>query len=273
MAVADRVGGRRGQRARGLEQLVVGVLALQRRLGVAGPDRAPVHAAEGDARLLDGAVVVEGDDGRDTAHRQLAVAAGLLDERRAGARAAATGIRSATASSSGASALVKGPVKKSSAAMVRSPRVLAATTSPSAASSAAGSSAEGSANATLPTAVPRRRTDGWATCRTASANTGTPVAHVRRRLAGALAGDGADPHRAVLAGDRGELADPVDVDQHGRRGEPGVHQPDEALAARERPGFGPVLGEVGQCLVHAPGSEVGERRQVSLTPHLSVQRV
>jgi hypothetical protein len=85
------------------------------------------------------------------------------------------------------------------------------------------------------------------------------VAHVRRRLAGALAGDGPDPHRAVLPGDGGELVDAVDVDEDGRRREPGVHQPDEALAARERPGFGAVLREVGQCLVHAPRSEIGER--------------
>jgi hypothetical protein len=88
--------------------------------------------------------------------------------------AAIVGIRSATASSSGWSALVKGPVKKSSASITRSPRVLRATTWPSRASSAVGSSADGSANATLPTAVPRCRTDGWATCPTASANSGAP---------------------------------------------------------------------------------------------------
>ena len=90
--------------------------------------------------------------------------------------AVVTGTSTATTISPGASDVVNGPVKKSSASTVRSPERLRTTTRPSRASSAVGSSADGSANATLPTTVPRLRTGACATWAPASASRGACAA-------------------------------------------------------------------------------------------------
>src|SRR5437764_915285 len=80
--------------------------------------------------------------------------------------AARSGKRASTSNSSGASAVVMTPLKKSAAAMVRAPRTLRATSSASSVAATKHHSEAGSACARLPQNVPRVRIGWCATCRT-----------------------------------------------------------------------------------------------------------
>ncbi len=82
------------------------------------------------------------------------------------------GTRASTRSSSGRSAVVNGPSKKSRAAIVRVPDFDLATRSASMASMTAPQSPDGSAWASEPHTVPRFRTSGSETCGAASAMVG-----------------------------------------------------------------------------------------------------
>ncbi len=73
-------------------------------------------------------------------------------------------------------------------------------------------------------------------------------------------GERADRHVGALVADVGELGDPAEVDQHGRRGEPQLHQRQQRLAAGQVLGVLAVLGRQGKGLVHGRGPGVGKRR-------------
>ena len=83
------------------------------------------------------------------------------------------GTRTSVSSSSGASADSRKPVKKSPAAMTRSPPGPLATMDPPSASTVAGRSEAGSLWAIEPPMVPRWRTCGSPTCEAAWARSGT----------------------------------------------------------------------------------------------------
>ena len=67
--------------------------------------------------------------------------------------------------------------------------------------------------------------------------------HVGGPLDPPVPGERADPYPGGVGGDRVERADPVDVDDHGGRGEPHVEQRDEALPARQHLPIGPGRGQ------------------------------
>jgi hypothetical protein len=56
------------------------------------------------------------------------------------------------------------------------------------------------------------------------------------------AGERADGHVGALVADVGQLGDPAEVDEHGRRGEPQLHQREQRLPARQVLGVLAVLG-------------------------------
>ena len=84
--------------------------------------------------------------------------------------------------------------------------------------------------------VPRLRIGGCAMNGIVSASSGARSATERAPLHRALPGHGADAEPAAPSRDVAELGEPVQVDQHRRRGEPEVHRRDQALPARERLG-------------------------------------
>ena len=68
--------------------------------------------------------------------------------------------------------------------------------------------------------------------------------------------EGADPQLIVLDRNPGQPVDPVDVDQGFRLGQPQLHHRDQAVAAREHPGFGPEPGQQLERMLHARRSLV-----------------
>jgi hypothetical protein len=85
-------------------------------------------------------------------------------------------------------------------------------------------------------------------------------------LGRALAGRRADADRAVLGLDRVQALDAVDVDDHGRRREARVHQPDEALPAGEHAGVVAVPGEMVDRLREGARRDVVERSRFQREP-------
>ncbi len=73
-----------------------------------------------------------------------------------------------------------------------------------------------------------------------------------------MAGEGA--HRDVITGiaDVGEFVEATDVDEHGRRSQPQLHQREERVTASEEFGFVAVLGQEGDGLLGRLGPLVVE---------------
>ena len=214
--------------------------AFEERLGLGQADRPGGDAAGRDRDIRGAAVRRRADDGADRRDRIVAVAAGDLVERRAGACRRAPGNAPRRSISPGFRDVVMWNWKKSSAAIVRRPSGPSATTLPPVSTSTIGISAAASAWQRLPTTVPRLRIGMCATCAIASRISG---------LARWTASLSSSSRWRVIAlttilpssiDDAGQAGDVLDVDETGRAGEAEVHRRDQALAAGEhhRAGIG-----------------------------------
>ncbi len=83
----------------------------------------------------------------------------------------------------------------------------------------------------------------------------------RHRVAQDIGVPGRGPDRDLPIGhaDEGQLAEPVDVDQMSRRGQPHIQQRHKGLAAREHLAVWPDRGEDLDRLGHGLGPRVAER--------------
>ena len=145
--------------------------------------------------------------------------------------------RTATISSSGASALRFGPTRKSVSASMRAPPALRSSTCAPATSSGGSASPAGEAVARLPPIVPRFRICGDPTVREAPGE--------RRQFGGQLAlhqfgvGDaGAEDELVALAPPRAQLVDARQVEHAGRPVEVEVQLDEHIGATRQRPAVG-----------------------------------
>jgi hypothetical protein len=86
--------------------------------------------------------------------------------------------------------------------------------------------------------------------------------HLRLQHVGGLQlpvpGEGADGHLVALLADVGEVGEPADVDDHGRRGQPQPHQRQQRVAAGHQLGVVAVLDQEVDGLVGRLGPDVVE---------------
>ena len=84
------------------------------------------------------------------------------------------------------------------------------------------------------------------------------LADPRRALDVGVSCDGSDRQHSIAHPHIVQFADFVDVDEDGWTREPEAHRRNEALPARQHPGFGPVLLQVCKRLVCRAGPKVIE---------------
>ena len=67
-----------------------------------------------------------------------------------------------------------------------------------------------------------------------------------------MPGEGADGRLVPAVTDVGEILEPADVDEHGRQGQPKLHQREQGVPTGEQLGVVAVLGEQAERLVRGP---------------------